>query len=99
MRTDCWFWPKSKTKAGYGQVRFNGKNVYVHRLFYKAFVGEILKGLELDHLCRKRHCFNPKHLQPVTSRENSLRGNGIPAINSKKIRCKYGHSFTKDNIY
>lgn len=72
--TECWRWVMAKSTAGYGQVRFNGKAVYVHRLFYEAFKGKIPRGLTIDHLCRQRDCFNPKHLEAVSNKENIRRG-------------------------
>lgn len=98
-KKECWHWPKSKTSDGYGQLHFNGKKHYAHRFFYESIVGKIPKDKEIDHLCRERDCFNPKHLELVSSRENSLRGNGIPAINAQKDKCIRGHLFTEENTY
>lgn len=49
-------------------------------------------GLQLDHLCRNIACANPEHLEPVTQRENVLRGVGPTAINAAKTTCIHGHS-------
>ncbi len=56
------------------------------------FKGPIPEGLELDHLCRVRHCVNPDHLEAVTHRENIRRGLGGP-----RSHCINGHEFTPEN--
>lgn len=71
----CWNWPGARTRKGYGQIRLaEGRTSYTHRESYMAFVGPIPEGLEIDHLCRNRGCFNPDHLEPVTPGENARRG-------------------------
>jgi hypothetical protein len=70
---------------------------YAHRWSYEHFVGPIPEGLHIDHLCRVRRCVNPDHLEPVTPKENYLRGEGPTARNSTKTHCKYGHKFDKSN--
>jgi hypothetical protein len=51
-------------------------------------------GLPLDHLCRNRRCLNPQHLEPVSHRENILRGVGLAAQWSKRTACAQGHGLT-----
>ena len=65
----------------------------------EALVGPIPKDLCIDHLCRVRNCVNPAHLEPVTVRENILRGNGPTAVNARKQLCKYGHRLFGRNLY
>jgi hypothetical protein len=74
----CWEWTSTRMSAGYGQMwdGTRGRTQGAHRLFYEAFIGPIPEGLELDHLCRNRACVRPDHLEPVTRRENLLRGAG-----------------------
>lgn len=72
--TGCWLWKKAKTEDGYGLVWFQGRVCRAHRHFYEQNIGPIPDGLEIDHLCRNRDCVNPKHLEPVTGKENTRRG-------------------------
>ena len=92
----CWNWLGHITKKGYGRFDRFGKRVMVHRYFYENLVGPILKGLEIDHLCRNRKCMNPKHLEPVTHREN-LRREWIVRIKNTP-NCKYGHPYLGNNL-
>jgi hypothetical protein len=74
--TGCWIWQRSKNRRGYG-LTWNGERmVAAHVMMYELRHGPVPAGKQLDHLCRHRDCCNPDHLEPVTSRENSLRGNG-----------------------
>lgn len=100
-KTDnCWIWNGCRV-AGYGQFSVNGKGKRSHRIAYELLVGPIPVGLHLDHLCRNPSCVNPAHLEPVTSRENTLRGNAMFAgdHNRRKTHCPYGHEYTPENTY
>ena len=99
----CWEWTGAKWK-GYGQFGTQitpGKwrNVKAHRFAYEMFVGPIPEGLQLDHLCRNPGCVNPDHLEPVTNRENGLRGTSPAAVHAKATHCVNGHEFTPENTY
>lgn len=89
----CWLWQRRIDVHGYGRL---GKRL-AHRLSYEAIIGPIPKGLTLDHLCRTPMCVNPDHLEPVTNRENILRGHGPSALASRATHCKHGHEFSADN--
>lgn len=92
---DCWLWTASQTHGGYGQF-WNGEGREdAHRYSYRLHKGDIPKGLQLDHLCRVRHCVNPEHLEAVTCWENQRRGIG----NTMKTHCIHGHEFTDENTY
>lgn len=73
----CWEWKGEKNRNGYGRVWIDGKRLMVHRVVYELLVEPIQEGLVLDHLCRNRPCCNPEHMDPVTVRENTLRGEAI----------------------
>lgn len=93
----CWLWGGVTGSAGYGSVYIDGRQVAVHRFAYELLVGPIPTGMQLDHLCRVRHCVRPDHLEPVTLAENVLRGVGTSAVNARKTHCKRGHEFTPEN--
>jgi uncharacterized Zn finger protein (UPF0148 family) len=69
----CWLWLLTRSRDGYGWVSYRGKTRQAHRLIYTLLRGEPLEP-NLDHLCRVRHCVNPSHMEPVSVRENLLRG-------------------------
>lgn len=99
---ECWIWKGYVNPKGYGSLRKNlgpGVNTttLAHRAVYEMMVGKIPETLQLDHLCRNRSCVNPSHLEPVTAKENVLRGIGISAKNKRKTHCKRNHEFTPEN--
>ena len=95
----CWEWTACKLKKGYGRIKQNGVKYSAHRISWEMKNGKIPKGLQIDHLCRNTSCVNPDHLEPVTQKENILRGVGITAVNAKKTECPKGHKFTDANTY
>jgi hypothetical protein len=92
----CWEWTGSKDH-GYGSIHFRGKMIRAHRAAWRLWFGLIPNGLELDHLCRNRACVNPAHLEPVSHRENTLRGTAPVSENAAKTHCSNGHEFTPEN--
>lgn len=97
----CWLWTGPlNPKSGYGmQIQHRGRKYQAHRLAYESIVGPIPDGLQLDHLCRVRHCVNPAHLEAVTARVNTLRGNSTSALNHRKTHCPQGHEYSPENTY
>lgn len=73
----CWIWMGELNRNGYGRVAFGGARRMVYRIMYILLVRAIPDALHLDHLCRVRCCCNPSHLEPVTPRENTLRGKAV----------------------
>lgn len=95
----CWIWVGGTCQDGYGHVWWNGKTKKVHRVVWELLKSKINEGLTLDHLCRVRDCVNPCHLEPVTMRVNTLRGNGPAAHNAIKSHCHKMHPFDFGNTY
>jgi hypothetical protein len=79
---------------GYSSLYIENRNFLTHRFTYMFFVGQIKKGLVIDHKCRIRDCCNPDHLRVVSQRENILAGNGATAYHAKKTHCPKGHQYS-----
>lgn len=86
--TNCWLWQGEKNREGYGKITFNGKKRLVHRLSAMLFHGYDLNsyetaGLQINHTCKHRNCYNPSHLTIGTHRDNMEDVRNTPK--SKKI--------------
>lgn len=102
LLTPCWSSLKAVSGkgadaagGGYGVTVVNGKSRSKHVILYEYFIGTTPEGMELDHLCRRRSCGNPAHLEPVTHRENCLRG----VRKTRITHCPAGHPYSGDNLY
>lgn len=97
---DCQVWTGA-TRNGYGRVARGRKGdglADVHRAVWEHERGPIADGLTLDHLCRVRLCANPAHLEPVTRRENVLRGEHPNVVAFRDGTCTKGHPVTGENV-
>lgn len=85
----CWLWEGALWPNGYGKTAraIHGTQL-AHRVFYLDSGREIPDGLDLDHLCRVRHCVNPDHLEAVSRSVNLQRGHDA------RKTCKRGHDLT-----
>ncbi len=92
VESGCWLWMGGRDGDGYGEIHVTRRTMKAHRVMWRVFRGDVPTGLELDHLCRVRHCVNPLHLEAVTGAENNRRSNSISARNARKTHCDHGHS-------
>ena len=95
----CWVWTGHVQPNGYGQFSDGTRLVYAHRFVFEMAGGIIPENFDIDHLCRNRRCVNPLHLEPVTHRENLLRGETIPAARAAQTHCISGHPLSGENLY
>lgn len=97
----CWVYEGCRNSHGYGQIntKINGiyKRVYLHRIMFEIFIGKLVKGKELDHLCKNTYCVNPYHLEQVSHRVNCLRGISPASLHAKKTRCPKEHQYSHVN--
>ena len=103
MPSGCWAWTGATNDGGYALYTPPGSRRIrlAHRWVYETLIGPIPPGLTIDHVrergCQHRNCVNPQHLEPVTPRVNTLRGDGPAALNARKTACDQGHDFTPEN--
>lgn len=99
--TGCLNWTGPVVHNGYGQIGYQENKqkrlVRVHRLAYELAKGPIPEGMQIDHLCRNRRCCNPAHLEAVTPKVNTLRGNSPSAQHARKTHCPKGHPYNEAN--
>lgn len=102
--TGCWLWAGA-TRLGYGAKKVGGRVYAVHRLMY-AFAKGDPGNLTIDHLCRRRACCNPAHMEAVTLLENvrrEIRDTGTPGLfkawteKRERSHCPRGHEYTDRN--
>lgn len=88
----CWLWTAAVRPDGYGAIQMGATRgtILAHRLSYLMSSGVIPDEPELDHLCRVRRCVNPSHLEPVSTRENGIRG--VP-FRESPTQCPKGHEY------
>lgn len=94
---DCWDWMGAKTQDGYGAIGAGGREgrtLMAHRVVFNLLGLDIPEGMEADHLCFRRHCVNPDHIEIVTGIENKRRQRRY-----LKLTCINGHDIIGDNIY
>jgi hypothetical protein len=99
---ECLVWTGARNSKGYGQTSISRRRVFTHRVMFEVEKGPIPEGFQIDHLCRNPSCCDPSHLEAVTPRENTIRGN---AGLHRKIEteamthCKRGHQYSEENTY
>lgn len=95
----CILWTGARTKHGYGSIVMNGLRRYAHRIAWVSHHGvDIPAGLVVDHICRTPSCVNPMHLEAVSQRENTMRGESPSAIKAQQDCCPKGHPYSDDNL-
>ena len=88
---ECLYWPFGRIGGGYGQVNYEGRQHYVHRVVCEKTHGPS-EGLDAAHSCGNGHlgCVNPRHLSWKTRGENvaDARAHGTIARGERNGRAK-----------
>lgn len=69
----CHYWTGATDKDGYGTFNVNGTKLGAHVYAYTQANGPVPDGMEVDHLCHRRLCVNPQHLEAVSHTDNLAR--------------------------
>ncbi len=62
-------WNKTQ-RGGHTLVKYKYKQRMAHRLAWELYVGEIPKGLQINHKCNNAKCVNIEHLYVGTQKDN-----------------------------
>lgn len=92
LPTPCLLWTGALNRKGYASFHVRPFGT-AHVWAYITLVGPVPEGHELDHLCKRRHCVNHTHLEPVTHAVNVARG-----TRAQKTHCDKGHPLAGDNL-
>lgn len=95
----CWVWIGTLTSKGYGRFHIHSKRYRAHRWSYERFVGPLEEGMTIDHLCKRKSCVNPEHLEQVTNSVNIQRYHADNSLIWQSIdwengKCTNGHSLS-----
>lgn len=75
LEGDCFVWKRALNANGYGHFTLTTsegvKHVRLHRYVWELENGPIPPGMQVDHKCYNRACWNTDHLQLVTPKQNS----------------------------
>ena len=92
----CWLWTGALGNGSYAYFGIStNRAVSAHRWSYEYACGSVPKGLELDHLCRIRHCVNPNHLEAVSKSTNVRRATEAKG----RTACPKGHAYAVYSIF
>ena len=104
-RSGCWRVAGYHDDDGYTYYGGGTAKTGAHRFAWLHLVGPIPAARPvIDHVlalgCVWRDCIWPAHLEPVTVRENTLRGTSFAALNALKTHCgKCGRPYDEANTY
>lgn len=96
---NCLQFPFPRMPSGYGNLGFNGRKIYAHRLMCMLAHGDPpFQGAQAAHSCGRGHegCVNPNHLRWATQQENTedSRSHGTLAVGERN----HSHKLTSEDV-
>jgi len=81
----CWRWRGARTESCRAVFSARHGAESAARTAFRWFIGSLSDGIQVDHLCYRRDCVNPAHLEAVTAVENTRRAQ------RRHTHCRNGH--------
>lgn len=98
--TKCWLWLGLCGITGHGVWWQPGKSrnrFAIHRVAYVAFIRPLPAGMQVNHVCAARNCFNPGHLYAGTQKQNMF---DMTIAGRSPIGERNGHAkFTNAQVF
>ncbi len=69
----CLIWRGKQDDDAYAIFKVDGRTWRAHRWSYQQWIGPLIPGMHVDHLCNRTMCVQPVHLEQVTHAENQRR--------------------------
>lgn len=88
----CELSTNTRDSSGYA---YHGKS-RAHIVAWERAYGPVPDGMEVEHLCRVRHCCAVHHLELVTRSENERRK--AMAYRLRRATCRAGHSLRESRV-
>lgn len=87
---ECIVWQAWCQPKGYGMfaLKVDGSwtMALAHRVSYTIEHGDILEGMQVDHVCRNKSCVKPEHLRLTSNKQNHENHGGARADSKSGIR-------------
>lgn len=102
LETPCREWQGARHPRGYGQMKREGRSIYVHRWVSEQIDGPIPDGVVVMHRCDNPPCFRYDHLVRGTQKDNlqDMASKGRATMhNAAKTHCREGHPYDEANTY
>jgi hypothetical protein len=99
--TGCWIFLGAVNEAGYGVIRWDGRNRLVHRVAMSIWRRFDLDDSQLVcHTCDNPPCWNPDHLFAGDGKSNAQDAARKGRLAGQdKTHCPQGHEYTLENVY
>lgn len=85
----CWNWTGASTAGTYGTFWDGERDVKAHRFSWILTNGPVPDGMHLDHTCYNTLCVNPRHMRPVTQKQNNENRSGASSRSKSGVRGVY----------
>lgn len=106
LSTGCWLYAGPLGRDGRPRVMIKRKDgsrtgTTAYKVVWEFYNGKIQGGLELDHVCRVRHCVNPfpGHVEAKTHLENLLGSVSRSGDAMRRNICRRGHPYNSENTH
>ena len=101
MRNEKWREVSHQDEKGYLQINYGRKRIYIHRLIYAKYVGELNNELVINHKNGIKSDNRPENLELITVKENNIHRFRVlkskPVLGNAKITKDIAEEIRKEH--